>query len=79
MLEKLKILFGLIWLALLIVQSFLANLYLQSLIPLSFCVLLFVMGIFEYKKEQDEFLAYWYFISAGVSLLVALLIYFGIF
>lgn len=78
MLEKLKIIFGFIWLLLLITQTFFVNRSLQFFILLSFCAMLFVMGLSEYKKDPDAFLPFWYFIFSSITLLIATLTLFNI-
>ncbi|UOE95196.1 hypothetical protein [Alkalihalobacillus sp. LMS39] len=76
MLDKLIVIFGLLWLALIITQTFINEYYLFTFAQLSFCAMLIVMGISAYKKDPDAFLPYWYFIFSGITLAIAFLTFF---
>lgn len=78
MLEKLKVILSLIWLILIMIQTFLGNLSLHIYIGLSSCLMLFVMGLSEYKRDPDAFFPYFYFIFSCFAFLVTIFIFFRI-
>ncbi|WP_369384761.1 DUF3953 domain-containing protein [Halalkalibacter akibai] len=59
------------------VQSVTANFSLQFYVLLSFGAMLLVIGISEFRKDRDSFLPYWFFICSGITLLIAILVYFN--
>ncbi|MBP3950247.1 hypothetical protein [Bacillus suaedae] len=76
MLERFQFSFGVIWVISLTILLITDSNFFQMYILLSLFLWLLVKGSSEYKKDSEAFLPYWYFIMSGITLLIAILLFF---